>query len=145
MHSNHTIYVFRIRKDYTKLLRLVFRRNCLEEISSITKRLNRDWLEKKENHLEDGLVDTCAAAKLKLQESKVRKFRGECKQFIINVLIKISERSPIQFSIVRNSIYLDPMVRHPEESSSRFTELADRLFALKKITSNIADKAKNQH
>ena len=37
------------------------------------------------------------------------------------------------------------MVRHTEESSQRFTKLADRLFALKKITVNIADKAKNQY
>ena len=37
------------------------------------------------------------------------------------------------------------MVRHPEESSQRFTKLADRLFALKKITANIADKVKNQY
>ena len=62
-----------LEKVYTKLLRLVFRRNCLEETSSITKRLKRDWLEKKEY--------IGAAAKLKMQESKVkaeakRKFRG---------------------------------------------------------------------
>ena len=37
------------------------------------------------------------------------------------------------------------MVRHPEESSQRFTKLADSLFALKKITASIADKAKNQY
>ena len=53
----------------------------------------------------------------------------------------------MQFSIVRNSISLDPIsiVRHPEESSQRFIKLADRLFASKKITANIADKAKNQY
>ena len=136
-----------LEKIYTKLLRLVFRTNCLEE-TFITKRLNRDWLE----NLEDGLVDIGVAAKLKLQESKVkaeakRKFRGKCKRFIINVFIKISERSPMQFSNVRNSISLDPisMVRHPEELSQRFTKLADRLFALKKIAANIADKAKSQY
>ena len=37
------------------------------------------------------------------------------------------------------------MVRHSEESSQRFTKLTYRLFALKKITANIADKAKNQY
>ena len=37
------------------------------------------------------------------------------------------------------------MVEHPEEPSQRFIKLADRLFALKKITANIADKAKNQY
>ena len=107
---------------------------------------------KRKNYLEDGLVDIGVAANLKLQESKVkaeakRKFRGKCKRFIINVFIKISERSPMQFSNVRNSISLDPisMVRHQEESSQRFTKLADRLFTLKKIAANIADKAKSQY
>ena len=37
------------------------------------------------------------------------------------------------------------MVRHPEESFQRFTKLTDSLFALKKITANIADKSKNQY
>ena len=37
------------------------------------------------------------------------------------------------------------MVRHPEESSQMFTKLADRLFALQKITASVADKSKNQY
>ena len=37
------------------------------------------------------------------------------------------------------------MVKHPEESSQMFTKLADRLFALQKITVSVADKSKNQY
>ena len=36
------------------------------------------------------------------------------------------------------------MARFPEVSSERFTKLADRLFAVNKISGNTADKLKNQ-
>ena len=49
-----------------KLLRLVFRQSCLEETTSIANRLKKDWIENKENHLENGLVDIGAETKLKL-------------------------------------------------------------------------------
>ena len=104
-------------------------------------------MENKENHLENGLVDLGAATKLKLQKTNVksewrRKFQGECKQFVIDFLLKISERSLMQFSIVQNMQLLDPvlMARFPEVSSQRFTKLADRLFALNKISANTAEK-----
>ena len=53
----------------------------------------------------------------------------------------------MQFSIVQNTRSLDPVliVRFPEVSSQRFTKLADRLFALNKISANTADKSKNQY
>ena len=35
------------------------------------------------------------------------------------------------------------MVREPEKSSIRFRGLADKLYALKAITANCADNAKN--
>ena len=141
-----------LERIYNKLLRLVIRSDSLEETQSITKRLKKEWLENKANHLENGLVDTVAATKLKLRDTKVRvetkrNFMGECKKFIINILVKISERFPMQFSIVRNALSLNPinMVRHPEESLQMFTKLADRLFALQKITASVADKSKNQY
>ena len=36
------------------------------------------------------------------------------------------------------------MVKEPEKSSLRFRGLADKLYGLKVITSNVADSAKNQ-
>ena len=141
-----------LERIYNKLLRLVIRRDSLEETQSITKRLKKEWLENKANHLENGLVDIGAATKLKLRDTKVRaetkgNFMGECKKFIINILVKISEISPMQFSIVHNALSLNPinMAKHPEESSQMFTKLADRLFARQKITASVADKSKNQY
>ena len=37
------------------------------------------------------------------------------------------------------------MVREPEKSSIPFRDLADKLYGLKAITSNVADNAKNQY
>ena len=78
-----------------------------------------------------------------MSESK-RKFQCECKQFVINVSLKISERSPMQFSIVHNAQSLDSalMARFPEVSSQRFTKLADRVFALNKTSANTVDTSK---
>ena len=68
---------------YNKLWTLVFRQSCLEKTTSIANRLKKDWIENKENHLENGLVDIGAATKMKLREANVkseskRKFQGEC-------------------------------------------------------------------
>ena len=126
--------------------------SCLEKTTSTANRLKKVWIENKENVLENGLVDIGAATKLKLQKTNVKsesklKFQGECKQFVIDALPKISERSPMQFSIVQNAKSLDPVLiaRFPEVSSQRFTKLADRFFALNKISANTADKSKNQY
>ena len=54
---------------YSKLLRLLLRQSCLEKTTFIVNRLKKDWIENKENHLENGLVDlgtAGAATKLKL-------------------------------------------------------------------------------
>ena len=37
------------------------------------------------------------------------------------------------------------MIRQPEQSSICFRALADKFFSLKKISSDVADKAKNQY
>ena len=123
----------------------------LEKTPSIANRLKKDWIENKENHLENGLVDIGAATNLKFHKTNVKseskkKFQVECKQFVIAVLLKINERSLMQFSIVQNARYLDPvlMARFPEVSSQRFTNLAETFFALNKVSANIANKLKSQ-
>ena len=58
---------------YNKLLRLVFRQSSLEKATSAANRLKKDWIENKENHLENGLVDIDAATKLKQMSSQNQK------------------------------------------------------------------------
>ena len=55
------------------------------------------------------------------------------------------EKSPLN-CLVRKTSSLNPikMVIEPEKSSIRFRGLADKLYALKAVASNVADNAKNQ-
>ena len=113
----------------------------------MANRLKKDWIENKENHLENGFVDIGVETKLKIQKTNFKEelkstFQGKCKQFVIDGLLKISERSPMQFSIVQSAQSLGSvlMARFPEVSSQRYTKLADRRFALNMISANTADK-----
>ena len=65
---------------------------------------------------------------------------------VLDIFLKLQERSPLRYSIVRNCSSLVPMnmVLYTEKSSLRFRSLCDRLFALKKISSSTADNGKNQ-
>ena len=77
---------------------------------------------------------------------KKRKLLGQFKQMVVDMLLKLSERSPLQYTIVRCSSCLSPanMVNSPKEYSQRFTILADRLFTLKKSSASVTDNLKYQ-
>ena len=68
--------------------------------------LNEKWLQDSKNQVEPGLVDIGAGTKAVLASAQVaaekkRLFRYECKQIIIKIFIKLAERCPLQFSLVR--------------------------------------------
>ena len=103
------------------------------------------------NHLENDLVDVGAATKDLLRKVEVtaerkRKFKGECKKVILDVLTKLSERTPLRFSIIRHASAIVPgnMVHVSEICSKRFSNLTDRLYSLNKIKASVADSAKGQ-
>ena len=63
--------------------------------------------------MEEFLIDIGAAEKDDLSKAKVatekkRKLRGEYKFFIVNLLLKLQERVPIQYALVRNPLRLIP-------------------------------------
>ena len=56
--------------------------------------MKEDWLKNKNNQMEEFLIDIKAAAKDDLSKAKVaiekkRKLRGECKLFVVNLLLKL--------------------------------------------------------
>ena len=65
---------------------------------------------------------------------------------VLDIPLKFSERSTLRYTIVRFSSCLSPanMVNSAKECSQRITILADRLFALKKISASVADNSKYQ-
>ena len=97
-----------LKEIYYKLLSMVFEIDSLEE-SSISKKLKASWLNKKEHQLENSLVNVGAATKLKLSAAKFslekkRKFRGDCKAVILNILIKFAEKCSLVYRLIRSGL-----------------------------------------
>ena len=139
-----------LKEIYDKLLSMVFKIDSLEEVS-ISKKLKASWLNKKEHQLENGLVNVGAATKLKLSAAKVslekkRKFQGDCKAVVLNILVKSAEKCPLVYRLIRSVCCFNPvnMVHHHAESSQLFKMLADHVFALHKVKASVADNTKSQ-
>ena len=60
-----------LMKILDQLLRLMFRRDALEEADTTLKKLKKKWLTDKSYHLNDGLVDLGAATKNLLEKSQL--------------------------------------------------------------------------
>ena len=124
--------------------------DSLEE-ASISKKLKTSWLNKKQHQLENGLVNVAAATKLKFNAAKVslekkRKFRGDCKAVILNILVKFAEKCPLVYKLICSvrCFNLLNMIRHHAESSQLFKTLADHVFAVHKIKAIVPYQSKSQ-
>ena len=141
-----------LEKIINQLLRLIFKKDALDQAESIVTKMKRKWLLDMANHLEESLVDLVAATKDRLDQTKVSNekkqvFKKECKSFILNVLLKLQEHCPLKYSILRNasSLSRQNMVRSNQECSLRFRALVDKLYNLKKISDKTTDNSKDQH
>ena len=65
---------------------------------------------------------------------------------VIGILIKFQEHSPLKYSHIRNFSSLLPkaIVHQNEQSCLRFRSLADKLYPLGKITTQVAGNVNNQ-
>ena len=82
------------------------------------------------NQLEEDLIDLGAAtkdllAKTQVSAEKKSKFKKDCKQIIITIILKLQERSPLKYMIVRNSSALSPemIILKSDEASTRLDPL----------------------
>ena len=80
-----------LEKIINQLLRLIFKKDALDQAKSIVTKMKRKWLLDTANHLEESLVDLGAATKDRLDQTKVSNekkqvFKKEYKSFILNVL-----------------------------------------------------------
>ena len=139
-----------LEKIFNQLLRLVFRKDAIDQTDAILKKSKKEWLTNKK-YLEDGLVDVGSATKYLLEQAKVsaekkRAFEGECKKMIIDILVKLQENTSLRHTIIQNSSALVPsnMVHKSDNCSIRFRELANKLCALNKITAETSDNFKIQ-
>ena len=135
-----------------RLILLIYKKEKIVEAKTVAKTVEEDWLNNKNNQKEEFLIDVGATTKDILSHAKVaaetiRKFRSECKLFVAHLLLKLHERVPIQYALVRNSSSLNPnkMALQGALMSKRFVRLADQLYSLKFISSSVADNAKFQY
>ena len=80
-----------LEKIINQLLRLIFKKDALDQAKSIVTKMKRKWLLDTANHLEESLVDLGAATKDRLDQTKVSNekkqvFKKEYKSFILNLL-----------------------------------------------------------
>ena len=109
----------------------MFKKSDIDEAGTIVNLLKTDWLSKKDNYLKS--VDVGAATKASFEKMQVplekkRKFRNDCRGIITTLLLKLSERYPLKYAIVRNANSLSPasIAANNDEYSVRCGSLADR-------------------
>ncbi|KAH7958886.1 hypothetical protein HPB49_006123 [Dermacentor silvarum] len=94
------------------LLARFVKRSVLTEATSITKLLRID-VHDTANYTSLEKVDVGRVAEKILKSGKastkcVFEFRGECRKFIVNMILKIMERSPLRYPLVRGLSCFDP-------------------------------------
>ena len=115
------------------------------ELKSIDVRLKENHMEKKDIVL--GFSTETALAKLKRQDkvsdSQVLKFREECLTFLVEMVSKLFERTPIGSTIIRNGRIFDPNIMvecSAQRNETCLKNLMNSLIALNIITPVFADK-----
>ena len=134
-----------------RLLRLVYRKKKLDEKSKLRDVMNEKFLKDEKNLIDVLQIDIGAAArdalnKVDVAAEKKRQFRKECRGAVVCVLLKLMERLPTNKMVVIQASALSPhnMIKIPDKAAKRFKGLADSLYSLKRISSSVADNAKDQ-
>ena len=126
-----------------QLWRLIFRKDALDKADSPLKRLNK-WLTKTKHQLEDGLWTLGQPPKIFWKKyGSLLKVEGSSRVYISSwCWIWFSNFGENTFKFLSCQ---KRMIRQPKQTSIRFRALAYKLFSLKKISSDVADQAKNQY
>ena len=106
----------------------------------------------KNNHLEhDALVDIGTVTKVSLKvvqlsDEKKNNFKGQCRTMVLDILVKLAEKTPFCYALIRCASRLSPgnMIQVPQKCSQMFVVLADHFFSAKKISVSVAGNAKYQ-
>ena len=75
------------------------------------------------------------------------KFCKHCVKILVKLIEKLKERSPLSYGVVRNAVCFVPseMVNHGATSELRAKNLIQKLYDLKLLSSQEADKAKQEY
>ena len=134
-----------------RVMSLFLRRQVIEEATTPYKLLKID-LGKRESMVDLQNVDLGTAANSALNKSKVKddlkmKFRKDCVKILVKLIEKLKERSPVSYGVVHNAVCFVPseMVNHGATSELRAKNLIRKLYDLKLLSSQEADKAKQEY
>ena len=85
--------------------------------------------------------------KVKMTTGQKESFRKQYCDFLIGIVSKFQERSPLRYPLARYASSLNPskMVNEGEASKIKFAALVDMLFEHKRFTNTEADDAKTQY
>ena len=75
------------------------------------------------------------------------KFKESCSTMLKNIVLKMLERSPLKYILVRSLSSLNPknMVNYKADSIKMFTRVIDKLYDNKHLSSKESDNAKLQY
>ena len=85
--------------------------------------------------------------KKKVSERQIFEYRNECQVFQQTLTVKLLERCPSQYPVVRNIVCLDPkyMASHPDQAMDKMRQLLEKLMNLKQRSADDCDKILRQH
>ena len=133
-------------------MRIFVKRECLLAAKTAYKLITLD-VSKKDNLVAPEKIKLPTATNdlvmktVLCPKEKVVAFKVSCVQILINIILKLQERCPLKFSVIRNSSCLSPnnMVGEQESSILKFKYLVDKLFQSKHLSAKEADAAKYQY
>ena len=134
-----------------QVMSLFLRQQVIEEATTPYKLLKID-LGKRESKVDLQNVDLGTAANSALNKSKVKddlkmKFCKDCVKILVKLIEKLKERSPLSYGVVCNAVCFVPseMVNHGATSELRAKNLIQKLYDLKLLSFQEADKAKQEY
>ena len=128
----------------------------LSEAKTISKLIAID-VTKRENHVDYSKLDLGFSTEQilknlvtgkKLSDRQAMEFRMEAKSFLVVVVKKILEKSPLSFTLSRNMVLLDPRNMIPdklEENKPKLKVLLRVLIEAKRLTNDDADVVLRQY
>ena len=131
------------------------KKSVMEKVTSMAKLAKVDVMEK-ENLLHAKEVDIGFAArklqtdlqkKKKVSERQIFEYLNECQVFLQSLTVKLLERCPLQYPVVRNIVCLDPkyMAAHPDQSMDKMRQLLEKLINLKQRSADDCDTILRQY
>ena len=131
------------------------KKSVMEKVTSMAKLAKVDVMEK-ENLLHAKEVDIGFAAqklvtdlqkKKKVSERQIFEYQNECQVFLQSLTVKLLERCPLQYPVVRNIVCLDPkyMAAHPDQAMDKMRQLLEKLMNLKQRSADDCDTILRQY